>query len=983
MSGQNDAPNYKKTLNLPQTKFAMRAGLAAKEPGIIERWEEIGLYDKIQARRADAETFVLHDGPPYANGNIHHGHILNKVLKDFVVKSRTMSGYRAPYVPGWDCHGLPIEQKVDEKLGQKKREMTQVEIRQACRDYAQRFVNIQSDEFRRAGVFGDWADPYKTMSFSYEAATVRLLGKFFQAGNVYKGLKPVHWSWAAQTALADAEVEYAEYTAPSIYVKFAFEQAPEFLTSAAGQRPISVVIWTTTPWTLPANLAIALNPEYEYVLVGINGEGAHAGAALVMAEGLMEATLSSCKIAADDVEILTRFKGEALVGHGVGDCPRHEARHPFLDRGSVLLPADYVTLEQGTGCVHTAPGHGQDDFYLGQTFGIDVLNPVDNRGRYTKQFESMEGKHVFKANPEIVAMLNDKGVLLSHPKLSVRIERYPHCWRTKTPIIFRATEQWFVAMDQELLDEAGNNTGETLRQRAMKSIEEIDWIPSWGRDRIHGMMENRPDWCISRQRLWGVPITVFYCDECDTDIVDPRVASHVAEHALEHGSDIWFDWEPERLVPEGYCCPGCGAPPSSFRKELDILDVWFDSGSSWAAVVQDKMGCGPVADLYLEGSDQHRGWFNSSMLIGLGTRGEAPYKACLTHGFVLDADGRKYSKSSKNFEPPAKMINRDGVEILRLWAAAVDYRGDITLSPEILKTVKDAYRKLRNTFRFLLGTLSDFDPDAHAVGLEAMDPLDRWALDRTAAFVKRVTRAYENYEFHNIYHAAIRYATVDLSNTYLNILKDRLYANAADDKARRASQTALYEILSAMVRLMAPILSFTTEEVWSHMPRRAEDPESVHLTDFPKVEAQWALPEELSSQFETLFAVRTEVQRHLDALRPSKRGERAPGQIGSSEEAVVTLRAQGAVLDALKAMESRLSEYFIVSQVTLLDEAAGEPTLEGQRGVEVGVHAAPSEEAKCPRCWRYGFGVGTVSAYPALCGRCGEVMSTIPVAAEA
>ncbi len=976
MSGQKDAPNYKKTLNLPKTDFPMRGGLANKEPGYIERWNKEGIYAQIQKERQGAEQFILHDGPPYANGNIHHGHILNKVLKDFVVKHHTMLGQHSPYVPGWDCHGLPIEHQVDKKLGKKKRDMTQVEIRQACRRYAEEYVGIQRDDFKRLGIFGDWDDPYTTMSYDYEARTVRLLGEFFRAGNVYKGLKPVHWSWAAQTALADAEVEYDAFVAPSIYVKFAFNSAPDFLTQAAGGRDISVVIWTTTPWTLPANLAIVLNPDFEYLLLGINGEGKHAGSAVIMAEGLMENTLKDCKIDAGDVEELARFKGAELVGTGVDDATRLTARHPFLDRDSVLLPADYVTLEQGTGCVHTAPGHGEEDFHLGRQFGLDVLNPVDNRGKYTSKFAQMEGIQVFAANPKIVEILDDKGVLLSHPKLTVKIERYPHCWRTKKPIIFRATEQWFIGLDKPIKDADGKDTGETLRQRALNEIDKVEWIPSWGRERILGMMENRPDWCISRQRLWGVPITVFYCDKCDTDIVDHEVAFHVADCAEEHGSDIWFDWDAPRLVPEGYCCPNCGAGSETFRKETDILDVWFDSGSSWSAVLDRKMGAGQVADLYLEGSDQHRGWFNSSLLIGLGTANQSPYKACLTHGFVVDENGRKYSKSSPNYEKPSKMINVDGAEILRLWVAAVDYRADIKLTGEIIKTVKDAYRKLRNTFRFLLGTVSDFDPNKDARSYDEMDELDRWALAKTNTLVARVHEAYNNCAFHTIYHDVVRFATVELSNTYLNILKDRLYSNAPDDAARRASQTALYEILSALVRLMAPILTFTAEEVWDHMPHRSDDPSSVHLSLMPQVNEAWN-DDALVSGFESLLAIRSEVQRHLDALRPKKRGERKPGQIGSSEEAVVTLRAQGAELETLKAFEAKLPEYFIVSTVAVQEAAPGESSLDGQRGAEVGVHVESSKDAKCPRCWRYGYGVGSVAAFPDLCYRCGDVMSNL------
>ncbi len=966
MSGEQ-ATNYKDTMNLPQTTFPMKGGLAQKEPAILAKWAEVDLYGQIQARRAGAPTFILHDGPPYANGNIHHGHILNKVLKDFVVKYKTMAGFRAPYVPGWDCHGLPIEHKVDVELGARKRDLSQVEIRRACRAYAGKWVGQQAEEFKRLGVFASWEQPYTTMTYGYEAQTLRELGRFFDSQAVYKGLKPVHWSWAAQTALADAEVEYEPYTAPSIYVKFPLPAPPAFIQAAAGERPVSVVIWTTTPWTLPANLAIALNPDFTYEVLGVKGDGPHAGAALIMAAGLKARALKECKLAEEDVEVLGSFQGEALVGRGVDDAPRHEARHPFIDRASVLLPADYVTLEQGTGCVHTAPGHGQEDFGLGRAFGLEVLNPVDGTGRYTARFAPMEGTHVFDANPKVIEVLEERGALLSHPKLTVKIERYPHCWRTKKPIIFRTTEQWFVNMDKAI---AGGET--TLRERALREIDRVAWVPSWGKDRIVGMMQGRPDWCLSRQRLWGVPITVFYCGACDEAIASGAVARHVASLAEAEGADAWFERPAAELVPEGFCCPACGASPEGFRKEGDILDVWFDSGVSWASVLKPMLGVEEeVADLYLEGSDQHRGWFNSSLLASALTRDKAPYRTVLTHGFVMDEAGRKYSKSSQNFVAPEKMINVDGAEILRLWVAAVDYRGDITLSPTIMNTVKDAYRKLRNTWRFLMANVSDFDPAQHRVAYGAMDPLDRWALSRTARFIRRVREAYDAYEFHAIYHAAVRYATVDLSSVYLNVLKDRLYANAPDDAARRASQTALYDILHATVRLLAPILAFTAEEVWEHMQHLPSDPASVHLTELPEAEASW-IDDALEARFERLLAVGGEVARHIEALRPSKKGERGPGQLGASEEADVTVAASGAELEVLRSLAPHLAEYFIVSQVEVVEGAPeGE---DAQRVAPVGVKVKPSSWGKCARCWRFVASVGASAAHPELCQRCADVL---------
>jgi len=966
MSGDS-TPNHKDSLNLPTTDFPMRGGLATKEPELLERWAKEGLTGQILARRQGAEPFILHDGPPYANGHIHHGHILNKVLKDFVVKYRTMKGHWSLLVPGWDCHGLPIEHQVDKELGDKKATMSQVEIRRACRAYAEQYVAIQRDEFARLGIFAAWDDPYTTMSYQYESQTVRELGRVFDSGAVHKGLKPVHWSWAAETALADAEVEYKAFTAPSIYVKFALEAPPTFLAEAAGSRPIFVVIWTTTPWTLPANLAIALNPDFEYELVGVNGECSHAGEAFVLAAGLKAQMLAECRIPLVDTEVLHTFSGAELVGTHPGDAPRHVARHPFIDRDSVLLPAPYVTLEQGTGCVHTAPGHGQEDFQLCREFGIDVLNPVDTRGRYTHRFEPMLGVHVFDANPKVIALLTEKNALVSSPKLQVTIERYPHCWRTKTPVIFRATEQWFVAMDTPLF-----GTDETLRQRALREIDRVSWVPSWGKERILGMMENRPDWCISRQRLWGVPITVFYCEACDHAIASGDVARHVADLALEHGSDVWFERDAAGLVPEGFTCPGCGAGPDRFRKETDILDVWFDSGVSWAAVLGAKLGLQEVADLYLEGSDQHRGWFNSSLLTSATTRDRAPYKTVLTHGFVMDEQGRKYSKSSRNFVPPAQMINVDGAEILRLWVAAVDYRGDITLSPAILKTVKDAYRKIRNTWRFLLGTLSDFDPNVHATSADAYDALDRWALSRTQHLIARVRDSYESYEFHAIYHTIVRYATIELSNMYLNVLKDRLYANAVDDPRRRASQTALYEILHSLVRLLAPILAFTSEEVWEHMPHRASDPWSVHLTDLPEPDAA-LIDDALEERFDAVLAVGGEVARQIEGLRPSKKGEKSEGQIGASEEADVTITASGKEIEVLRAYAALLPEVFIIARAELV-EGTVPPEGAEARVAPVLVSVKPSPWGKCARCWRYVEDVNHPGHREGVCARCSGVL---------
>jgi isoleucyl-tRNA synthetase len=946
--------NWKGTLNLPRTKFPMRANLPQREPQMLQRWEKLGLYHKIVDARRDAGRFTLHDGPPYANGHIHHGHILNKILKDVVIKYRSMSGYLSENIPGWDCHGLPVEHEVDKKLGSKRQGMTQLDIRRACREYAERFVEIQKEEFARLGVLADWENAYTTLDHYYESTVVRELGRMVEKGMVYKDLKPVHWSYAAGSALAEAEVEYKAFEAPSIYVKFPFDAPPPLIKDAAGDRPVFVVIWTTTPWTLPANLAIALHPFFDYVLVDVEGE------ALVLAEGLADSVYRECGI--ESAQELARFEGRELVGTEAAPL-RPAARHPFIDRPSVLLPADYVTLDQGTGCVHTAPGHGQEDHMLGQFFGLDIVSPVDEGGRFTGEVPEYEGVHVFDANPRIVERLADIGALLNAVGESVVIERYPHCWRTKQPVIFRATPQWFVHVDD----------ANALRQKAIGAVDETRWIPAWGEDRIRGMLEHRPDWCISRQRVWGVPIPALQCSSCGEDVLHHSVVYRLADIATEEGVDAWFVRPVEELVPEGFRCPECGG--DAFAKETDILDVWFESGSSFAAVLERREGLEPVADLYLEGSDQHRGWFQSSLLIGIGAHGHAPYRAVLTHGFVVDEEGRKYSKSSANYEKPEKLLKTLGAEILRLWVAAVDYRADIALSQQILQRMVDAYRRIRNTARFLLGNLQDFDPATDQVPLDRLPELDRWALDNLARLVDRLGRAYEDYEFHVVFHRLLEYCTVDLSQNYLDPLKDRLYCELPDDSRRRASQTVMYEILHAMARLAAPILSFTADEIWQQM-RHADNPgadsaESVHLARFPTPQPEW-LDEGVGQLFETLLPIRGRVQEAIAARRPTTKGERQPGQIGSSQEAAVRL----AVDDRLRALlEPRLGlceELFIVSKVTLADGA-----------LEDGLPAVTVELAageKCPRCWNYRTEFGLDGEYPDLCRRCAGVVRELEAA---
>ncbi len=946
--------DYKETLNLPNTDFPMRGNLSQREPEMVERWQNDDIYGQMVARRkADGSPrWILHDGPPYANGGIHIGHFLNKSLKDFVVKYRLMAGYLAEFVPGWDCHGLPIEHKVDEKLGSKRHEMSAVEIRKQCREYAEKYVGVQREDFKRAMVFADWENPYLTMSYQYEAATVRELGRFFEKGIVYQGLKPVHWDWYSQTALAEAEVEYDTHTTEHVYVKFAF-QLPEELREHAGGRDAFVVIWTTTPWTLPANFAIAMHPDLDYVLLR-NGDEVY-----VVAEGLRESFVSDCRL--EQTEVLHTFEGRVLAGE-LGKSAGYAARHPFIDRDSVLLPADYVTLDQGTGCVHTAPGHGQEDFVLGQHFGLQVLCPVDDRGRF---IESMVprwgGMHVFAANPEIVQHLHDIGALVNRVGDKVTIERYPHGWRSKKPVIFRATTQWFIAMDAE---SAGGDAQLELRRKALEEIDEVDWVPNWGRERIVGMVEGRPDWCISRQRTWGCPITAMKCRACQTVLADRDITFHVADLIAEHGADVWFEREAEDLVPDGTTCPTCGGTPDQFEKDRDILDVWFDSGTSWAAVLEEQLGWGNVADLYLEGSDQHRGWFQSSLMCGVGTRGHSPYRTCLTHGFVNDEQGHKYSKSSPNFEPVQSQINQYGAEILRLWVAAIDYRGDVTMGQEVLKRVSDAYRKIRNTVRFLLGNISDFDPDQHLVPLEELEEVDRWLLHRVATALGRTEQAFEEYQFHTIFHTMVQLCTVDLSNVHLDVSKDRMYCEAVDSKARRSGQTAYWYTLHSILRALAPILSFTAEEAWEFLPRMQGDADSIFLNDFPDGYEAW-LDEDLASRWDDLLAVRDEVQRSLEAVRVPRK-QKQPGQIGSSQEAHVTVTTNGRTLELLRQYEDQLEMLFIVSDVTL---AQGDVTGEGP----VDASVVPASGEKCPRCWNYWIEEGSGDE---ICARCQGVVES-------
>ena len=935
--------DYKATLNLPKTDFPMKANLPQREPEMLAWWEQQKLYEQIQEAGKGRPRYVLHDGPPYANGRIHIGHALNKILKDIIVKSKTMAGFHAPYVPGWDCHGLPIEHQVMKELGDKKKDLDASAIRRLCREYAEKYVNVQREEFQRLGVLGEWQHPYLTMTPSYEAAIIREFGKFVERGGVYKGLKPVLWCTQDQTALAEAEVEYEDHTSPSIYVKFPVVTSPAVLSARFpgisfpdGIKLVSVVIWTTTPWTLPANQAVCLHADIDYAFVQVGEE------VLIVAKQLLESVAKACKL-----------EGYRVVGVTKGDegFEGLETQRPLTTGLSPILLGDFVTLDQGTGCVHIAPGHGMEDYILVLNHNaqasagekLEILAPVDNSGRFTDVVKEFAGQHVFKANPKIVEFLQANGRLLGHGSLN---HSYPHCWRCKSPVIFRATEQWFVSMETN-----------DLRKEALAEIERVRWIPAYGRDRINGMIENRPDWCLSRQRVWGVPIPGFTCATCRTVVADPKIIEHIAGLMESKGADVWFERSAAELLPPGTACAKCGG--ASFEKERDILDVWFESGVSYAAVLKPRKWW--PADLYLEGSDQHRGWFHSALLAGVTTDRRAPYKAVLTHGFVVDGQGKKMSKSAGNVVAPQDVIKQSGAEILRLWVAAQDYREDLRISQEILNHLIEAYRKIRNTSRFLLSNLYDFDPSEHRVPYEQLPELDRWALMRLGELITRVRKAYEDCEFHTIFHALNNFCSVDLSAVYLDILKDRLYTFRADSSLRRGSQTVLFDIVRTMTKLMAPILSFTAEEIWRVLAAQIPGGlahTSVHLASLPDVDRLWQ-DAELAKRWEKLLTYRSQVQGVLEASRRDK-------VIGSSLEAHVQLEAGADTYQFLKRYEKDLGTIFIVSKVTLTQG----PGSEGPLTVSV----EKSQAGKCERCWNYREAVGTDASHPTLCDRCVEAI---------
>ena len=926
--------DYKKTLNLPATAFPMKANLSQREPEQLKQWEAERLYERIRSASDGRQRFILHDGPPYANGHIHIGTALNKILKDFIVRSRQMAGYDAVYVPGWDCHGLPIEHNVEKELGPRKKEMSQGDIRRHCRQYAEKFIDIQREEFKRLGVMGDWDDPYLTMSYPYEAIIARECCKFALDGSLFRSKKPIYWCCSCQTALAEAEIEYKDETSPSVYVKFPMlDDLSDMLPALAG-RQVGIVIWTTTPWTLPANLAVALHPEFEYVAVGVG-----SNEALIVARE----RVAPCMAAFDrtDYEILGSLDAARME--------KKRCRHPLYDRASLIVLGRHVTLETGTGCVHTAPGHGREDYEVGLEYDLEPFSPVDDQGRFTEAVGLFAGQFVFKANAPISEALAQNGLLLAREKIT---HAYPHCWRCKEPVIFRATPQWFISMEK---------TG--LRQKSLQAIDRVQWIPHWGRERIYGMIESRPDWCVSRQRAWGVPITVFFCNQCGATHMTPAMAATIHDLFVRRGADAWFEEAAETLLPPGTACARCGG--GDFEKENDILDVWFDSGVSHAAVLETRDNLHWPADLYLEGSDQHRGWFHSSLLTAVGTRNAAPYKAVLTHGFVVDAGRKKMSKSLGNVIAPKEVIDRYGAEILRLWVSASDYRDDIRISDKILKQLTDAYRRIRNTGRFLLGNLSDFDPGRHIVPNDRMLPIDRYALHSLQELIARSRKAYDAFEFHVIYHGLYNYCTLDLSAFYLDILKDRLYTSPPDSLLRRSAQTALYRIADSLARLMAPIMAFTAEEMWRYLPGAAGKTESIHMAAMPEVDGSLLDPG-LAQQWQAIKSVRAEVTKALEEARAQKR-------IGHSLEAFVALGLDDALYEQLLPYKEELRSILIVSEVDLR-RGDIEGAFQGTENQWVSVQVAPAPWTKCERCWVHAPSVGSRADHPAICDRCHDAL---------
>ncbi|HLI62804.1 MAG TPA: isoleucine--tRNA ligase [Terriglobales bacterium] len=939
----------KATLNLPKTDFSMKANLPKNEPKMLARWDEMRLYERIREAHRGQPIYVMHDGPPYANGPIHLGTALNKILKDFVVKSRSMTGFDAPYVPGWDCHGLPIEIKVDEQLGRKKLDLEPLAVREECRKYAEKYLDLQRTQFKRLGVLGRWERPYSTMDPQYESVVLETFYRCYEQGLVYKGLKSVYWCIHDKTALAEAEVEYEMHTSPGIWVRYRLSSDPGKIDQRlAGTKNVATIIWTTTPWTLPASMAVTFAPDAEYVALDA-GEWVY-----VVAKALAQPTIEKCNLG--EAKEIASFPGAKMEYATFA--------HPFLERSILGVLGDYVTMDTGTGAVHTAPAHGADDFNTGLKYGIDLRCDVDDAGILRTGLLEYKGKQVFQANPLIIDLLKSRGVLMGLEKIE---HSYPHCWRCHNPIIFRATEQWFISMEKPLA------LGGTLRTRSLEEIKKVKWDPAWGEERITNMVAGRPDWCISRQRVWGVPIAMFQCEGCDEFLDDAAVNRRVVELFAREGADSWYRRPVEEILAGGTKCSKCGG--TKFRKEMDIIDVWFESGSSQAAVLGREPGLPWPADLYLEGGDQHRGWFQSSLLCAVATKGQAPFRTCATVGWTLDPQGRAMSKSLGNTVDPVEIADKLGAEIVRLWVASVDFREDVMASDELMQRIADSYRKIRNTFRYILGNLDGFDPARDAVAFAEMHPLDQYILLRTAELTKDVRQHYDEFVFHRLYQRLKDFCIVDLSAIYFDVLKDRLYTSAPTSKARRSAQTALWRLGDALVRLFAPVMSFTADEVWQHLPAVKGRAASVHLEHFPA-------PEELTGElpagfdviaterdWETLLSVRDEALKALETARVEKR-------IGSSLEAQVRLAAPEGIYPVLERYRDQLRYLFIVSDVVLEKS----PAIDGDAGLVITVSRAPGQ--KCERCWNYSTHVGEDEVYPSVCERCSAVLAEIAATAK-
>jgi isoleucyl-tRNA synthetase len=958
------APELKATLTLPQTAFPMKANLPQNEPLRLAHWASLGLYDKLRKAAQGRPAYLLHDGPPYANGPIHLGHALNKGLKDFVVKSKTMAGFDAPYVPGYDCHGLPIEIKVDEQLGRKKLEMPVSEVLSACRVYAQKYIDLQTSQFERIGCLGRWDTPYKTMSRDYEAHTLEAFYGFLEKGFVYRGLKPVYWCIHDRTALAEAEVEYEMHTSPSVYVRYRLTSEATAISPALKGKQVSTIIWTTTPWTLPASMAVAFHPDFDYVALAAGDQ------VYIVAAELAASVIAACKLSSTTE--LARFKGSQLE--------RATFQHPFLERSILGVLATYVTADTGTGAVHTAPAHGAEDFYTGVRYNIDPTCRVDASGRIHVDPEAwnhntppaFDGMKVWAANPVIVAMLEESGTLLASSDLE---HSYPHCWRCHHPVIFRATEQWFISMETPVKRADGSET--TFRQQAIEEIDKVIWDPAWGKERITNMIATRPDWCISRQRIWGVPIAVFLCEGCQKPILDPALNRKIVKLFEEHGVEAWRTTDTSTLLPANATCTHCGG--KAFRKETDILDVWFDSGTSWYAVCESDPELKTIYTnfqnetgakvLYLEGGDQHRGWFHSSLLTSVALRGRAPYSHVTTAGWTLDEQGRAMSKSLGNGVDPVDIANRMGGEIVRLWVASIDFREDMAASENLMQRCAEIYKKLRNTFRFLLGNLNGFDPMRDRVPEAELLPLDRYMLARTRELTENILNWYERFEFHRVYHSVNEFAIVDLSSFYLDVLKDRMYTFAPTSHERRSAQTVLWQITETLVRLVAPILSFTADEVWEHLPAVEGREASVHLARFPKPEEIFSHdPASVLKEWKQIFKIREGALGDLELDRRDKK-------IGKSLEAEVEISAEGEMLDLLRSHANGLKEILNVSNVKVTEG----PKRRGSVS-EVAVIVLPASGTKCARCWNFMPVVSNYGIWQNVCTRCQDAMKEMKIA---